>query len=540
MIGNVSLYSMRGSLSTGEYPLLDGTETPVQTFQNIGYQAGLQTEIRLPTFSGYDTVNVAKIDDRYYWITAFYERTNANGQIFYTLDYMGPTSWIKRGQSMTAYLDRSPVYLCDYLADSWTKGRTDIYNGQDIGTELSDYQGNPMYWVQITGVDTDGDYRRYGCFVRINMTGTFSEPIIDYSVRAPNGYYPSLKQIINNVADFTPFTAESIKDISISRRTPYVHITKTIEEMTTIRTEVIGLSATDYINPSANGSGSYLTYDIDTIINTNNSRYLIPEQIIEITLNDQMRMSGSFIVKDWNKNTVASFPVSEGNELYVQTYTDYSGIYTVISNDRRLISIPEGKIPYAGSGWDTYRAYDMVADRQQMLNSITYADRERQTELIGGTAESLISGALTGALAGGPVGAGLGVVTGGVSAIGNIASSSIKRDLELSKARDDLALKEMRAKNSIGTGYNVSYGLIYLTLTASDGNLVIGPELPLEDSSALLSAYTDRVGYPCEGLQTLNATNGYYQGYLPADVGSGVYFNELNRTFRQGFKFVTP
>lgn len=543
-IGTVSFYKFNGSLSTGEYPLVSGNETATHTIANVGYQVGLQTEIKVPSFTGYDTVNVAKIDGNYYWITAFYERTNANGQIFFTLDYMGPTSMIKRNDSMTAYLERSPTYLCDYLTDSWTKGISvlNVNDAEEIGYRMSDYYSDPLYWVQITGVDNQGDYHRYGCFVKAVSSGEFSDPIIDRSCLSPNGAYPSILDIMNNIADFTPFTADTVKDISISARAPYNYVLVDVQQgLTTLRTVALGTPGTppSHIDPTQNGNGSLLTYDIDTLV-SNQTIPIIDEKTITFTATDAIKLSGNYVIRDWNKNIIATFPVAEGSTFYCQTYADYSGIYTIITNETRLITIPEGKLPYAGSGWDNYRAYDMVADRQQMLNSINYAEKERQTELIGGTAESLATGALTGALAGGPVGLGVGMITSGISSIGNIAGSNVKRELETNKALDELKLKELRAKTSPGTGYNTSYGIIYVTLTADDYNLIIGPELPLNDASTLLTDYTDRIGYPCEGKHTITAGNGYYQGYMPAGSGSGMYFNEFNRVFRQGFKFITP
>lgn len=546
MIGNVAFYSMRGSLSTAEYPLVNGSETPAHTVQNVGYQVGLQTEIHVPKFTGYDTVNVAKIDGQYYWITSFYERTNANGQIFFNLSYMGPTSLIMRGDSITAYLERSPSYICDYLSDDWTKGNTGISNAQPVNDNMTIRVTNnlnqPMYWVQISGVDTDGDYKRYGCFVTVPKFVQYSDPHINERLPSPNGSYPSINDIINNVAEITPFTAETVKDISISRRCPYRYVLATGQG--TAQTVVLGISDSIQANPSKNGTGDYLTYDMDYMANV--SLALWPKVINQITFTPTtaIRMSGKYIVRDWNKNIIASFPVAEGSTFYVQTFADYSGIYTLITNGKRLMTIPEGKLPYAGSGWDAYQAYSMTADRQALSNAIGYAERERNISAIGGTAEAIANGIMAGAFSGamltGPAGAGLGAITAATGALSSVLDAETKYQIEKERLTDNQALTELRAKTAMGSGYNVGYGLVYVTMTTTDDNLIIGPELPLNDSSALLTAYTDRVGYPCEGVHTLTAGNGFYKGYMPASVGSGMYFNELNRVFRQGFKFVTP
>lgn len=546
-VGNVAFYNLRGSLSTGEYPLLSGSETPVHTQSNIVYRKGLVVNIDVPIFDGYDSVNIAKIDGLYYWITSYKERTTVNGQISMTLDFMPPTSLISYGDSISVYLERSPTYLCQYLTDNWTNGEMTISDAQNLGLDMTYNSNHPMYWVQITGVDTNGDFKRYGCFVysaKLSLWD-YGQMMIDFHTPAPNGEYPSIKDIINDVATITPFTAESVKDISISRRCPYVYT-----EYVDTNTHKVKIGPSDYtlLNPSKNGSSDYVTYSIDDIpdlaqfyINPANPR------TITFTASEQVKMSGNYIIRDWNKNIIATFPVAEGSTFYTLTYGDFSGIYTMITNGKRLITIPEGKLPYGGSGWDTYLAYSMTADRQAMNNAIGYADRERMMQIVGGTADAVINGAITGAFAGsvagpagGAIGAGLGVITGGISAVSNALESQTKYSVELERLTDAQKLNEIRAKNAIGTGYNVGYGVIYVSLTAGSNNLVIGPELPINNGSTLLTDYVARNGYPCEGLKTITAGYGYYRGWMPSTSNGGMLFNALNQTFRRGFKFVQP
>lgn len=551
-VGSASFYRLRGSFSTGEYPLLAAGQDLTSYRLNqatIKYAAGLQTEVTVPMFTGYQDVNVIELDGSYYWATAWRESTTYNGSVTYTCDYMAPTSLIRSGQVISAYLDRSPTYITKYLSDDWTKGRLVLSDLHQIGNKMTYRNLGPMYWVQITGVDTNGDYRRFGLFANVDVSSDYAEPDISYGLPAPvtggsAGLYPSILDVMSNIADFTPLTADSVKDISITARAPYAYKVITVSSgVTTYYCPVLGTSSSQtYIAPTKNGSGNLLTYDMDSIL-TNTD--LVPySRSTTFTDSDMLHMTGSILIRDYNMNIVGTFPVDEGLTITSYTYCDYSGIYTIVTNGYRRLTIPEGHLPWAGSGWDEYRAYQLAGDRQAMENAIGYAERERFNTSLSGLGEGIVSGAVTGAFAGsvgGPLGAGIGLITGGISSIATTLGAGTDYDITVGKLRDEQALRELRAKSSMGSGYNVAYGLIYITLTAMEYDLCAGTETPLDDQNgSVMQAYVDRVGYPCEGLQQIAAVPGFYKGFVPAtvDMGRGMYFNELNHVMRQGFKFV--
>lgn len=550
-VGTANFYKLNGSLSAGEYPLLASGQDLTSYRLNqatVRYAAGLQTSITVPIFTNYQDVNVIEIGGSFYWATAWQESTTYNGSVTYLCDYMAPTSLLKSGQSISAYLERSPTYITKYLSDDWTKGRMVLDDLHQIGTKMSYRSQGPLYWVQITGVDNQGDFRRFGLFASVDITSGNGEPDIGVRLPAPAsggavGLYPSILDVMNNLADFTPLTADSVKDISITARAPYDYMVKSIQSgLTTYYCPAIGNStAGTYISASQNGNSSYLTYDVDAILSDS---LLNPiTKTTTFTDSDAIRMSGSILIRDYNMNIVGTFPINEGLTLTSYTYCDYGGIYTIISNGYRRITVPEGHLPWAGSGWDEYRAYQLAGDRQAMENAIGYAERERFNTSLSGLGEGIVSGAVTGAFAGsvgGPIGAGIGVITGGISSIATTLGAGYNYDIEVGKLRDEQALRELRAQTSMGSGYNVAYGLIYITLTAMEYDLCAGTETPLNNGSDLLAAYVARVGYPCEGLQTITISAGFYKGYIPTDSnGQGMFKNELNRVMRQGFKFVS-
>ena len=549
--GTANFYRLRGSFSTGEYPLIpsgaDLTPYRIHT-ASVKYAAGIQTTITIPEFSSYQDVNVIEIDDNFYWATAWQESTTFNGSITYLCDYMAPTSLLRSGQTVNAYLNRSPTYITRYLSDDWTKGRLVLSDLQELGKKLIGASSEPIFWVQITGVDSNGDFRRFGLFATVNVSDeAFAEPNLAISLPSPHsgsvGYYPSLLDVMSNIVDFTPLTADSVKDISISRRAPYDYFNKKVEVgLQTYYCPVLGNSGATiptYIEATQNGGGTLLTYDMDSIMSNLDLLQVTDSWTFDDT--DELRMTGSILIRDYNMNIVGSFPADEGLTITATTYCDYSGIYTIISNDYRRITIPEGHLPWAGSGWDEYRAYQLAGDRQAMENAIGYAERERFNTSLSGLGEGVVSGALTGALAGtvgGPLGAGIGLITGGISSIATTLGARVDYDIEAGKLRDEQALRELRAKTSMGSGYNVAYGLIYVALTVMDNDLCAGIEAPLEDDD-LLQEYVDRTGYPCEGLHQIAITEGFYKGYIPiGSLGEGMFFNELNRIMRQGFRFI--
>ena len=538
-VGSASFYRLRGSFSSGEYPLL-ATGQDISAYRlnqaQVKYAAGLQTEVTVPMFIGYQDVNVIELDGSYYWATAWRESTTYNGSVTYACEYMAPTSLIKSGQVINAYLDRSPTYITKYLSDDWTKGEIlfNENNAVDVGYDGSTSGADPwaVYWYQITGVDSNGDFRRFGGFATV-AGGELGDLNIYVAANAPGGFYPSIWSILNDVEESVPIAGADVKDISVSRRCPY--------PFSIVNDEIALLSiGGNRLTPQRYGTSASLLYDIDNALMLQNL-YARDAKSISMPSTDIIKMSGNYIVRDWNKNIIATFPVSEGSNFQTRTYSDISGIYTIITNGKRTMTIPEGKLPWTSSSWEEYRAYQLAGDRQAMINAIGYADRERYNTAVGGLAEGVVSGAISGALVGGPAGAGIGVLTGGISAIGSMIGADLNYDITVGKLRDEQALRELRAKSGPGTAYNIPYGLLYISLTMSSNNLAISYASPINDSSSLLTAYTDRVGYPCEGLQQIAAVPGFYKGYIPvgSSTGQGMFYNELNRIMRQGFKFVS-
>lgn len=547
---------MYGSLSSGEYPLINtiSDSDAVHIVDNVGYSRGLQTTIKVPWFNDVDKVNVAKIGANFYWVTEWHEITTANPQAEMLLDFMAPTSLIRLNSTIDAYLERSPRYLKTYLTDSYTKGITELTDIKQLGNVIANPydDDDAIYWVQITVLfegSSANEYRRYGCFVSNGrLTDGVADVYIDNSVHYDaTNTYPSLAVIMNNVDTVIPSTASAVQDISISRRCPYRY--KVTNHGSNVQSIALADSDNNVIAPG-NDTRAPKLYYIDNYINT--ERLVAVSSTVSWTTGgstgERRNLCGTISVRDWNKNKIASFPVAESTQLVVQTYADISGIYTIIDNGYQRISIPEGKLPWNGSAWAEYRAYQMDTDRSIMQNAQQYARYDYETRDVSGGVSGFgnaISGMIFGAIAG----KGAGAVAGGVSGALNMWASAYEnrraKELAITQSEDNFRLAQEQAQNARGTAYMPGYGLIYVALTSNSNDLVAGLDQPIDGNIQLYEDYVDRVGYPCEGRVQMNATYGYYRGYLPKSRNTrsdptGMYFDELNIAFRQGFKFVRP
>ena len=175
MIGTVTFYRMRGSLSSGEYPLLssgqDLSNYQVAQFPRVKYRGGMQASVELPYFQGLESANVAQIGGAFYWVTEYRQRTAESNQYTITLDYMGPTSLYRSGDSIKGSWHKLPTKVCPYLKNAVTNDILKIVSSQeptDIKCPTLEYSAASIvstYWVEVTGYDTNNKVKSFGCFV---------------------------------------------------------------------------------------------------------------------------------------------------------------------------------------------------------------------------------------------------------------------------------------------------------------------------------------------------------------------------------------
>lgn len=547
-VGNVEFYAFNGSLSTGEFPLVTGNETPVHTVQNKLYQKGLQISMDIPAFSGIETCNVCKIDGSYYWITAFSERTTANGQYHLTLDYMGPTSLYRTNDTVKGIWHKLPVNTHRYLKDSVTNDRmieSKTWRPSDIEVGWLSIEQSIAHWYQIVGFDTDGNIKKWGGFMSYNKAQNRYIPSVRTHVNWPvsikDDYYPNLFDLIKNINRYTGLRADGILDFSVSTRCPYdlsYDLSAVDQDPMAVKLTYNGSAVQPTMVYEGNYEKFYL-YDLSQL-------YDIKDQTVTVDLSNVERAIGNLGIKDWNNNIIATLPNKSEIDIHFQTIGDLNGLYTIIECDDLKMAVPEGRLPYLSNSWMDYVAYQMNGDRTSMENAIKYAQYEKETGLISGSVNTAINsvstGVMTGAIAGNYAGAVAGIASG-LAGLG-LATWESDRAYRLSemRARDDYLLSQRMAKLEPQTAYNVGYGTIYGAMN-SISPLRISLSMPENVGTSYYNNWTAEFGYPAEGVESVAIRTGFYQGKplkTTTAPANGMYWDECVKTFIQGFKFVTP
>lgn len=543
--GSVSFYKMRGSLSSGEYPLLSSGQDLAQyhlNTQTVKYAKGLQTRVTVPQFTGWETANVTQMDGAFYWITESKESTTYNGSAEFILDYMGPTSLFKRGDTVQAALKRAPTNICPYMQDQLTSDLMSI-SSRYAFEELDCPKSKPAFetfWIQISGHDNSGNIKQFGGFIAYDPDeGGFDWLNTIYSPLTQD--YVPFGEWMTNITTYTGMTAEDIDDVSVSRRCPY----KCARQLITGSVYSVYLidSLGNTVNPTV--SGNYVLYNI-TQLKLAGTIPPANTQTVTIDLSVYERTYGHVGLYDWNKNEIMSIP---GNAVQTLTVTaemmaDISGIYCCISVLDDYISVPEGKLPYFGNTAATYKAYSMDTDRLAMQYAIQTAHMNRETSdtvALGNALAGFGNNIMIGALGGNPVSVASGILGATASGITSAYESSRAMELSIIQAQQNYELSEKRAIDQPSSGYNVGYGSIYAYMNERNP-LAVCVKMPRNLDSDYYDAWAENYGFPAEGVKTVTITNGYYQGkLLSTDVDrTGMYWDECNKTFMQGFKFINP
>lgn len=541
MIGTITFYRMRGSLSSGEFPLFDSQEDlsqyAIATIERAKYRDGLQANADIPYFSGLKEANIASIGNSFYWVTAYTQKTSESNQYVVTLDYMGPTSLYRRNGTARGSWHKLPYNAAPYLKDAVTNGMmritrslSDIGNTQAIGWLGSGH----LYFYQVTGYDANNAIHRICGFAFYSEEHGFYGNIRASS----NTSYPSFADLIANITACTGLVANRVMDLSISVRCPYSFNYTVSGGFPTVTINDIGGNP---IMPTVHGSNTFVTYDLEALQGTL-EQY---DKTETLTLTAMERALGNVNLIDWNGNIIATLPTQYGNtiDVIVETISDLSGLHTLIRCNDLKITVNEGKLPYLDNNYETYKAYQMNTDRESMENSIRFAEYDRDTQRITGTVNSAInglaSGVITGMAAGNPAAS---IVMGAagsiVSGITNLYEQDRAMDLTRKKAEADMELSKRRTLEQPQTAYNAPYGMIYCALNERNP-LQIAVSMPDNVDSTYYEQWTDNYGFPAEGIINANIQDGFYQGKLIDSVG-GMLFDAANDTFMRGFRFVDP
>lgn len=553
-------YKMKGSLSSGEFPLF-ATNQNLSTYMvhsvTVKYAKGLQTSITVPSFTGYDTVNIVELDDKFYWATAWRESTTYNGSITYTLDFAAPTSFFRSGTSVKGNWHKLPSNNNPYLKDSITNdvyiedssvSPTDLEVGIVQHSSLLPNLDQRGYWYHIIGYDSSNNLKKWAGFLPLVVNDNKLVELGNVYVKANTGIvkniYPNFYDLLKNINRYTGLDGDKVIDFSVSTRCPFTM------EKTTVNTTYKAIRLYDVTNVAIDPTMVYDGYDANGdraqfYLYDISSYYKPASQTITLTMTDLQVAIGDLSVKDWNGNSIMSLINESSKSIRFQTVDDINGIYTIIKSDNQIIAVPEGRLPYLSNSWENYVAYQMDTDREIMDNAIKYAQYEKETNTITGIANATVNavstGVMTGVMAGNPAGAAVGVASGIAGTAISLYENQRALELTTMKARDDFYLSQRQARLEPQTAYNVGYGTIYCIMN-NISPLRVSIAMPRTVGQSYYNDWVAEFGYPAEGVQSVSISNGFYQGKLLSDslTKSGMYWDECNKTFMNGFKFISP
>lgn len=543
-VGTVEFYRLPGSMSSNEYPILSANQDIsaylVHSIANCKYTHDLLQAIGpVKTFTGYDNVNIAKIDGEFYWIVNRMTKTlQYSDTVTYGLSYNAPTSNLRIGQSLTGAFVKTPTQIRAYMSnavsnDTMAHSRhvdlphnptiTAINNGTTV------YEDRRIYWVEIVTIRQN----KIGFFVwdprfTSNLSGIYKSVRAGYS----EYYYPPY-DYFTDPANILGIVADKISAIHISERCPY-QVTKTTYTRDSLTFDAINLTSH---NASRLGDTGYYVYFLS---DTGDD---VPTEIT-IELNEMERACGSVRLINESGNAIASIPTQYGSNMTIATKTvsDLSGIFTEVSyNGRIMTTFTEGFVPFYGSAWETYKAYSMSIDREQVTinKQINNAELDVQINQSRGNAMLGIGMSLGAMDITNPVG----LVGGAINIAGQIANEALTenamntRNQIENKALDmNQQLLEKRMASAPGTAYDTGYGFIYIyNCEHHPANLRL--EMPANLTQSYYDAHVAEFGYPSEGVITLTLSAGFIQGKVLNDgTLVGEKFDELNRTIQNGLK----
>lgn len=561
MIGTVEFYALPGALSTSEYPIMtegqDISSHLVHSIPNCKFTKDLlQAFGPVEVFEGYDGCNMVRLNGEFYWIASVSTRTLKQKEtVMFGLVYAAPTSKLRLGQNLTGVFAKTPTRTKGYLSMSIANDAMESsrhVNLPNLGTykrTSTSTEEVKLLWCEITTSgyrDNHSKVRRIGFFVGFDPVKMVPWDDVVMAQASASGGYPSMKTVIDNPEDLLEGAqADEIIQISISERCPYRYTIRQ-EAFQDYMINTVRLDDASVYNPST--GIVYRRYVEGLTGALLSDRYwptrLADPQTVSMTLTDMERALGSLRLVNESGSTVATIPTQYGSsiELSVLEYSDYSGMYTDISYEGRVLAtLNSGKLPWVGDAWKQYQARQMEMDRamMSMANEQARADLElslRQSELNQVMTQINSLSSLNLFSPGSFIGAGLGILEADWKGSEERRAMTARTQMETYANEMKQMLTEKQMKSEPGTAYSMGYGVIYCYNTVKHP-AKLNLEMPANVTQQYFNDWTAEFGWPAEGKQTIELSAGFVQGQLIAD-GSlvGYKFDELQKALKNGIK----
>lgn len=505
-------------------------------------------DILVPYTTNIEHANIIKIGYRYYDVTSVDDMSNVSTRnIRFGLEFNPVSTFITTSSSLAGYWEYTPTSHNYNTKINFSDATYKESRRQALPylthASIDDYK---IYYYQVSSkyrksTATDGELTLYGGFllyddnIFTNSDTTDSYWLISRVQTSPAVYLPNLNlyELVSKFDEYTGIPSDSIINVSISPRCPY--------DYTQISTATpaygFNLKDTDgnQINALSITSGTTILRSIYEL-NQSDVKHSTGSAVT-INLSDYERYCGRVSIVDEYNNMIAEIPTDYFDSfnnltLNVNSISDITGIYTIITMGSIVYTIPEGQLPWVGDNWTDYVSRSLEYDRSMMyqnLKDLKATHELNQMNTIASTATNAGFAVLMAGMGGASSLASKGAVVGGTGAgiAGGIISylaeeEQYKNQKKSIKAKQ--AINEKAVKSNPSVNFQTSYGLDYLYKGFNIGGMSVVIELPSNYTESDFNNHVALFGYPCFKYCTHSmATPGYIQGNCISQFTSGSY-----------------
>lgn len=526
--GTIEFYAVPSvSLQNAVHPVFTKPRSAMASFNAI-YLADLQQVLKVPYFDEIDNCNMVKFGGSWWWIISYETSTDQGKSIRVAVSYAPIPSILKDGSQLWGAWARTPTETSPWMQRQAINGSLKHTSTASI-PHLRKFGSLQIFWVQATVQTTDAAANtvttgRKGCFVAYGPGGSTTR------LKSPiDTLYPSLNDILVDAPGVFETTSDSILDMSVSIRCPWVSGGS--------GQQIYLMHGSNPLAPTTTTKGAIYEVDknlLDAVCTAFTETFSAP------TYTDLEVASGTVTLRDEKTASIANFPAYMTKDFTVSVISDLTGVFTFIEGNGYRSCIPEGHIPWSGTSWEQYRAYSLAYDREAMEQSIRYS-QERTSLGLAQAGASAVSNVAMGAIGGNPLSIATGIVSGAVSFGIQAWSAGEEQRISNNEARDTQALAERRAMGGPSSPYNAGYGLIYCQLNTITP-AAIWLEMPDELTEDRDRFYTEWFGYPSDFIGALEISDGYLRGEVQ-EAGTGVNqpkagpkWDKLIETIRTGIR----
>jgi hypothetical protein len=535
------------SLVNRRYPIgaVDKTANVKHTVADIKVSEDLDFNIKVPYFANYSSINMVKIGARYYSVLSVVENTRNTSQLMFALRYNPVSSLLTTSSSLNGWFERTPEKV--FPAGRIITGSATMKQYEHIPlsnlpeVEINGDMCNP-YYVQVTATHSIGGatgYQEvlsvYGYFLEASEYYSSSDIIPEITIYgADNVKYPYFRDIMKDSAAAYKLPANSIIDVSVSKRCPWQFSTNKIYRPVVEKYDLImGLLKTNGGTVSPPDGATSFIAEL-----TRQQAKPTGRKTCVLTYSDYIRYNAVFNIVTETGEVIGTIPneyFNTDNTLTIgwEPYADYTGLYTLLDFNGIATAVPEGRMPWTGSAWTDYIARSREYDRQAMEKAIATAKEQLNMDLLNGASNAMLTSAI--GVAGGNLSGGV----AGLAQFGLSAYSSLRGfDLNKSNLEFEQTLNENRIKAAPMSNYSTSTGMDYFRRSKITGGMGIRIDMPSNLTETQFNEQISYYGWPCNRIATITPKTGFIKGLIYNMDGYGLMGDRLREEVNNGVRMV--